>query len=151
MCSPTLARKLAPRPKLEDIVPHLLLNRPGDQFVPTWTNWFRAAGHEGFIEGQGTYFYNTHMALQAAESGQGIALARSSLVHAEIKEGSLVRISNICPPSPVNNYLVGPERCQYLPRARAFIDWATTEAVIAQKEYDHEITRDCSTICDIEC
>ncbi|MFZ1727476.1 MAG: LysR substrate-binding domain-containing protein [Albidovulum sp.] len=151
VCSPAVARKLGPRPHLMDIVPYLLLNRPGDRFVPTWTNWFRAAGHEGFVERKGAHFHNTHMALQAATSGQGIALARSSLVHSELKGGSLVRISNVCPNSPINNFLVGPDGCQYLPKIRAFIDWVTAEAESAQQDYDREIANDCFPFCEIEC
>lgn len=53
-----------------------------------WEHWFAAHGIEAPI--RGPLFDDTELSLQAAMRGQGIALARSSLVGAKLRSGALV-------------------------------------------------------------
>jgi LysR family glycine cleavage system transcriptional activator len=62
------------------------------QSAQPWTPWFQAAGL-AFVEPQdGVVFSDMLLALRAAVAGQGIVLARRSLVEEELRSGSLVRL-----------------------------------------------------------
>ena len=139
VCSPEFQRQTEPLSSPEDMLPYLLLNRPGESFVPTWTDWYRAAEIDGVVEETGPHFHDTHMALQAAIEGQGIALARSSLVHADLKARRLIRPLGLSCPSPIGYFLVCPSGREKLPKIALFMEWICAEAEIAQREYDTEI------------
>lgn len=62
------------------------------QSVQPWTPWFQAAGLD-FVEPQaGVLFSDTLLAVQAAIAGQGILLARRSIVEDELRSGRLLRL-----------------------------------------------------------
>jgi len=63
--------------------------------LPTWTSWFEAAGVERMSENRALLFESHHMALSAAQSGQGVALGLTPLVNDDIAAGRLVRLFDI--------------------------------------------------------
>jgi LysR family glycine cleavage system transcriptional activator len=63
--------------------------------LPTWSSWFEAAGVEGMSRDRGLLFESHHMALAAAQSGQGVALGLTPLVNDDIAAGRLVRLFDI--------------------------------------------------------
>ena len=69
-------------------------------------------------------------------SDQGIALARSSLVHEELSDGRLVKLFDIVLRSPINYYLVCPKETEDTPEISAFRDWITEEAKEALISYE---------------
>jgi len=67
---------------------------------------------------------------------QGIALARSSLVHEELLDGRLVKLFDIIFQSPINYYLVCPQGSENTPEITAFRNWITEEGNKAQIRYN---------------
>jgi len=65
--------------------------------------------------------------MQAAVEGQGIALARSSLIGSDIANGVLVRLFDIEVPSPFHYYLVYPPRLADTPKLVQFRAWLREE------------------------
>jgi LysR family glycine cleavage system transcriptional activator len=105
VCSPRLGGgKLPARPA--DISRHLLL-RSDDEY---WQPWFRAAGLDWPEPTRGPTFNDASYLMQAAVDGQGIALARSSLIGNDIANGVLVRLFDIEVPSTNRYWLVYPPR-----------------------------------------
>ena len=136
VCSPRVAQKLRNQiKKPADLLKQKLLYRLEDESAPTWLDWFSKTGVEVQILPEGPKFPDTNTALLAAMGDQGIALARSSLVHEELLNGHLVKLFNIILPSPINYYLVCPEGSENTPEITAFRDWITKEAKKAQIRY----------------
>src|SRR5256885_3417857 len=61
--------------------------------------------------------------MQAAIEGQGIALARSSLIGNDLVNGVLVRLFDIEVPSPWRYYLVYPPSVAQSPKLAVFRKW----------------------------
>jgi LysR family glycine cleavage system transcriptional activator len=73
-----------------------------------WTPWFRAAGVK-LEEPRSPIFSDSSLVLQAAADKRGIALARRTIVEADLQAGKLVRLFNIAVPADGANYLVWPK------------------------------------------
>src|SRR5882724_1505270 len=87
VCSPALRGGRLPR------VPSDLLKMPllHDERHP-WSLWFEAVGVDYRDAGQGPRYSDANLLLPAAIGGLGVALARASLVEAELASGRLVRL-----------------------------------------------------------
>lgn len=88
-----------------------------------WDAWFRCAGVAADGRSFGPMFGDSALLLQAAESGQGVALARSCLVKDAIEAGTLVRIGTATAPSHGSYYLVNSTRRAESARGREFRAW----------------------------
>jgi len=75
----------------EDLIKAPLLRNPRQK----WQSWFLAAGLDVSEPAYGSVYDDAGLLLQAAISGQGIALARDILAADDIKSGRLVRLFNI--------------------------------------------------------
>ena len=136
VCSPSLAKNLKNKIKEPaDLLKQKLLYRIEDESAPTWLNWFSKAGVEIQILPEGPKFPDTNTALIAAMGDQGIALARSSLVHEELVDGRLVKLFDIVLPSPINYYLICPLGSENTPEILAFRKWIIEETKEAQNRY----------------
>ena len=120
VCSPRLA-KLPARPR--DLARHTLL-RSDDE---AWKPWFEAVGLDWPEPARGPIFNDSALMLQAAAEGQGIALARSSLVGNDLRNGVLVRLFDIDVPGPRKYYLVYPPRLAASPKLAVFRAWLLAE------------------------
>ncbi len=76
---------------------------------------------------RGPTFNDAALMLQAAVDGQGIALARSSLLGNDVRNGLLVRLFDIDVPAPRRHYLVYPPRLAGSPKLAAFREWLLAE------------------------
>jgi LysR family glycine cleavage system transcriptional activator len=136
VASPALLERL-PLRSPADLVHHTLLeeddHRPSAEYL-SWRHWLQ--GHAGpGVEPQGWLYLNyTYQQIQAALSGQGIALARWALVGEAIERGELVepfgatgRIG-----SPFGYWLVHWPARRQQPEVRAFADWLQAEASITR-------------------
>jgi LysR family transcriptional regulator, glycine cleavage system transcriptional activator len=130
VCSPRLLDGPRPLRQPADLAHHVLLHdfsvsRDGD--APNWRNWLKRAQVTGVDAERGPSYNDTAMALQAAIAGQGIALARRSLVVDDLKAGILV-----CPfgpemPTRFSWYFVcAPSRVEH-PKVRALLRWLEDE------------------------
>ena len=122
VCSPKIAGgRLPARPA--DLSRYLLL-RSEREF---WQPWFAAAGLDWPEPTRGPMFNDTAHMMQAAIEGQGIALARSSLIGNDLANGVLVRLFDITVPSPHRYFLVYPPRLADSPKLARFRAWLKSE------------------------
>jgi LysR family glycine cleavage system transcriptional activator len=122
VCSPRLrGGKLPKRPA--DLARYPLL-RSNDEF---WQPWFTAAGLPSPEPDRGPTFNDDAHLMQAAVEGQGIALARSSLLGNDLVNGLLVRLFDIEVPSERMYYLVYPPRLAHEPKIALFRQWLRDE------------------------
>ncbi|HEV2676986.1 MAG TPA: LysR substrate-binding domain-containing protein [Aliidongia sp.] len=96
--------------------------------LPSWPNWFAAAGITGKPPGRGPLFDSLHMALAAAVAGQGVALGLTPLVDDDLASGALVRLFETELPSPYAFWFVCREDRLRERKIRAFRDWILAEA-----------------------
>jgi LysR family glycine cleavage system transcriptional activator len=95
VCAPSLARRLR---SPADLDPRLLMHDAypfGASGVPGWREWLAAAGL-GKATSTGMHFDTTHLLLEAALEGQGVALGLNLLIEDDLRTGRLV-----CPFGPV--------------------------------------------------
>ena len=122
VCSPRLARgRLPARPA--DLAHHVLLRGEGEP----WTPWFRAAGLDWPEPTRGAMFNDSSHMVQAAAEGQGIALARESLLGNDLRTGALVRLFDISIPAPRRFFFVYPPRMAQAPKLALFRTWLFAE------------------------
>ena len=121
VCSPRLLPRLPRVPA--DLARHTLL-RADDEW---WKPWFEAVGLDWPEPSRGPIFNDSALMLQAAVEGQGIALARTSLIGNDLKNGLLVRLFDIDVPAPRRFYLVYPPRVAGLPKLALFRAWLKDE------------------------
>ncbi len=123
-----------------DLCNYPLLLRHHEIDVPSWEFWFQAAGVPESLYrkaiSEGPRFPDSNMALQAAYEGQGIALARSSHVWEDLKQGRFQRLFEIHCPFTRAYYLVARRERAERPAIAAFRSWLIDEARRSQAEYD---------------
>lgn len=89
----------------------------------SWEDWFAQVGYTPGHMTYGPSYTDSALLIQAAESGQGVALARSALVADAIEAGSLVRIGKLSVAAPGAYYLVSSSRRTDSPAAALFRKW----------------------------
>jgi len=94
-----------------------------------WAAWFEKAGVpiEEAITARGPIFNDSTFALQAAARGEGIALARRSIVAEDLERGALKRLFDISIPSPERYWFVSPRDTAQMPKVQAFRKWVKAE------------------------
>jgi LysR family glycine cleavage system transcriptional activator len=122
VCSPRLADgRLPARPA--DLSRCTLLRSEGE----FWKPWFEAAGLDWPEPSRGPMFNDSSHTMQAAIEGQGIALARSSLIGNDVHNGVLVRLFDIVVPGARKYFLVYPPRLADSPKLAPFRQWLFDE------------------------
>jgi LysR family transcriptional regulator, glycine cleavage system transcriptional activator len=121
VCSPRLAPKLPRSPA--ELARYTLL-RSDDEW---WKPWFDAVGLDWVEPSRGPIFNDSALMLQAAVEGQGVALARTSLLGNDVRNGLLVRLFDIDVPAPRRYYLVYPPRLAGSPKLALFRAWLQDE------------------------
>ena len=122
VCSPRYANGRLPRVPA-DLAQHTLLRDDEN----AWKSWFGAAGLDWAEPARGPMFNDSAMMLQAAAEGQGIALARSSLIGNDLHNGILVRLFDVVYRSPRKYFLVYPSRAAASPKVALFLQWLKDE------------------------
>jgi LysR family glycine cleavage system transcriptional activator len=130
VCSPKLIDSLGPLDKPEQIASAPLIH--DDTFsararVPTWTDWFAAAGLADVQIARGLSFNTAEHALDAASEGAGVLLVTNILAYDLVRSGRLVIPVALTVPEGRAYYLVRPKRARERPQVRAFIDWVKQE------------------------
>jgi LysR family glycine cleavage system transcriptional activator len=101
-----------------------------------WPAWLEAAGAKIPDARRGPYFNFTHMALQAAVDGQGVALTPSAYVLDDLESGRLIRPFPLVIQDLYSHYLVCPKERAAEPAIAAFWSWALDEVQIMQGQMD---------------
>jgi LysR family glycine cleavage system transcriptional activator len=125
VCSPKLLVGDNALHKPADLARHTLLhiNDPND-----WAKWLAAAGVENVDVARGPIFNQASMALDAAVSGQGVALARSVLAAWDLSTDRLKRPFKLSLPVPYAYWIVCPKATAKSPKIALFRDWLSAEA-----------------------
>ena len=94
-----------------------------------WKQWFDAVGVpiEEAKAARGPLFNDSTYALQAAARGEGIALARRSIVREDLERGTLRRLFDITVPSRERYWFVSPKETAETPKVKAFRKWVKEE------------------------
>lgn len=122
VCSPGfLEGKNIERPA--DLIRYPLLHEESRSW---WSQWLRSLGEPPAGEIKGPFFEETHLALLAAEAGQGIALGDDALVFDAIKAGRLTKALDLsCPSGSYQLVSRAPEGSS--PAMDAFCRWLGEE------------------------
>ncbi len=126
VCSPELLMRHGQRDPHKVFVEAPLLHDVSadlDPAVPSWKMWLKAARFEDIDWRKGPRFNQTSLALDAAISGLGIALAPAVLVESDLINGRLVRLASDELAGDFAYYLVHPKEKANLPPLAAFKGW----------------------------
>ena len=121
--SPKLYRGKMPRaPK--DLLGARIIREDRD----LWDEWFQAAGIAPRAPATGAASVNdSTFALQSAARGEGIALARLSIIGEDLERGTLKRLFDIPLPSPTTYWFVSPKETAGMKKVKLFRDWVREE------------------------
>ena len=92
-----------------------------------WQEWLRAARVDVDVPPTGPLFNDSTYSLQAAARGEGIALARRSIVREDLERGTLVKLFDVTVPSRESYWFVSPKALAEAPRVKAFREWVKAE------------------------
>ena len=122
VCAPSLVDRPPGISSPADLRHHRILDvytAPGD-----WPRWLSAAGVDpGETEAERASFDSYILAMEAAASGDGVALANWMFARNEIESGRLVRPFDISIEQPMPLSFVCPWERREEPRIAAFRDW----------------------------
>ena len=125
VCSPALMQGAHPLRCFDDLSHHTLLH---DEPSPSyhnlcWQGWLAAQGVEHIDTRSGPRFTYTHMSLQAAVSGLGVALGTDVLADEDLATGRVVRPIPHGGKSDHPDLLVCPPAALARPKVAAFRAW----------------------------
>lgn len=144
VCSAALMSDPTARPLREpaDLAGHTLLHEDTGYDIPgyvDWPQWLASAGVAHLVDASpGPRFSHTFLALQAAASGQGVALATSVLAGEDFIAGRLVRPFDHEVRGSLQYYVVCPEATANRPQVAAFRDWLHEQAVAMRSSGNRE-------------
>lgn len=117
--------------KPHDLAGYNLLHESRKQW---WADWLSAAGVTGVEDWRGTIFQN-HLAIEAAESGQGFALGDQILCTDSLVEGWLVRPFSFDLKDHGTYWIVRAKGSKESVTARAFRDWIMAEMADTNRKF----------------
>lgn len=133
VCSPALITQDRPLQRPKDLARHPLLHVLG--YEEGWGYWLKKNHAENVDSSQGLQFDTLISALTVAELGQGVALARSSLIKHLLDQGRLVAPLGRSAPTKEAFYLVYAAHSMVNPDAAAFAQWLCEEAQAFRDEH----------------
>ena len=108
----------------KDVLAHVLLHADG---YGDWMEWLKTNGLDPLLARRGPVFDDSNSVLQAALSGQGIALVSRPLASEELKAGRLVQAWKAGLADDAAYYLVYPPEAMKREKNRAFRDFVLAE------------------------
>jgi LysR family glycine cleavage system transcriptional activator len=134
VCSPGLLAAGVPLRDPRDLAQFTLLHEDtwadslGRLHDIPWGAWLAAVGAGDVDASRGLHFAQTHMSMQAAMAGQGVALANHVLAGEDLRAGRLVRPLPQEVAADSSYWFVCPESAVTRPRVAAFRAWVLEEA-----------------------
>lgn len=131
VCSPTYAAASSLAPP--ELLGHRLIHSVKAQ--AQWSQWFAMAGAMPTPEWRRLLFDRSHMAIDAAVDGLGIALESTLMMWRELRDGKLV-CPVVNPPrvTLTTQWIVCPFDHLHRAKVRLFLDWLRAERVIWQDQ-----------------
>jgi len=130
VCAPGLIAN-APELKPGDLKNYNLLHEDRKQW---WADWLRQAGIIGVEDWRGTVFQN-HLAIEAAEAGQGFALGDQILCTDALLDGWLKRPFALDLKDHGSYWIVRAKGSKETAPARAFREWLMTEMAETNRKF----------------
>ena len=130
VCSPAFLAANGPLIGPDDLHRHTLLHDEPEAKLPAemnWARWMHSCG-VAYPGGNGPRFSHTYLSLEAAASGQGIALAAEPLIAADLASGRLLRLFDRRVQGPYHYYLLRSAQAESNPLVQAFCEWVISEA-----------------------
>ena len=129
VCSPAFLGGRLPR------VPADLLKVPllHDDRQP-WSIWFEAVGLDYRDAGREPNYGEANLLIPAAVAGLGVALARASLVEADLASGRLVRLFSRSVPTRYSYFIVYLPESEALGKIQAFQQWLLEQVPPVQRK-----------------
>jgi len=131
VCAPAYAKAFGMA--AADLPGHRLIHSVKAQVQ--WSQWFAMAGSMPTPEWRRLLFDRSHMAIDAAVDGLGVALESTLMMWRELRDGSLV-CPVINPPrvTLTTQWIVCPFDHLHRAKVRMFLDWLRAERVIWQDQ-----------------
>jgi len=131
VCAPTYAKAFGMA--AADLPDHRLIHSVKAQVQ--WSQWFAMTGSMPTPEWRRLLFDRSHMAIDAAVDGLGVALESTLMMWRELRDGSLV-CPVINPPrvTLTTQWIVCPFDHLHRAKVRMFLDWLRAERVIWQDQ-----------------
>jgi LysR family glycine cleavage system transcriptional activator len=104
LCSPELLYK-TPIRDVDDLRDHVLLH--GDS-IEDWPRLLRARNRAEISPRQHVYMPNSHLALEAAKEGCGLAVGSTILSADDLRRGTLVKVLDLEIPAPHPYFVIRP-------------------------------------------
>jgi LysR family glycine cleavage system transcriptional activator len=98
--------------------------------VPTWADWFKAAGVTGIDVRRGLRFNSADHALDATVEGAGILLAHDVLAYDEVRTGRLVTPFGLTLRTGRAFHFVCRKKDRGRPNVQAFRSWIMQEVAV---------------------
>jgi DNA-binding transcriptional LysR family regulator len=136
VCSPSLAESASLEPK--DFSNYRLIHSVKAQIQ--WPHWFSKIGYKGEVFSGSLHFDRSHMSVEAASLGLGIALESNLMMDKELKDGKLILPSKVIPKIPIcTQWIVCPNHSLRLPHVRHFVEWMQETANQWQQQADTQL------------
>jgi DNA-binding transcriptional LysR family regulator len=139
--SPALLRdRSRPLKKLADLAHQVLLHLEdplGRTPWVDWTSWLTSSGAADVVPAGNLRFSQYDLLLQAAISGQGVALGRSPLIDHALSRGELVTPFPRRYDAPRGYFVLAAPHMGARSEVGQFIDWIAEEAALANAAADH--------------
>ncbi len=129
--SPRLLKGRRPLRRPGDLRGHPLIHTewaPEAGHWPGWPDWLRAAGITGVNTSKGLRFSDGALVIQAAVSGQGVALGSKALAQDHLAAGRLIRPFELSLITDFSYYIVCEKSRVDEPDLLAFRRWVISEA-----------------------
>lgn len=130
VCSPRLINGSGPLTP-GDLADFNLLHESRKQY---WTDWLQGAGVTGVEDWRGTVFQG-HLAIEAAEAGQGFALGDMILCTDAMADGRLTRPFALDMRDHGGYFIVRAKGSKESAPARAFREWLQAEMAETQRKF----------------
>lgn len=131
VCTPDYARKHGAPRNAEDFAKHVLLHPTPDR--SDWRLWMEGWGGGRFDVSGGQTFDTIDLAIRAAETGIGVAIAELSLLADQIELGQLITPIPVGVPAGLSNWFVCRPNIAERPAVRVFRDWLMAEAATTKE------------------
>jgi LysR family glycine cleavage system transcriptional activator len=130
VCSPLLLTGEHPLVTPADLKHQTLLHDDStyrDVSNPDWSMWLRHAGIEGIDATRGPSFWPSHLVIDAALDGLGVALVKKNWIEKDLAAGTLVRPFEVSLPVEFSYFVVYPESRIGDRHINTFVDWIRSE------------------------
>ena len=130
VCSPQMAAKLGPNPKVAELLKHPLVTINTE--VQNWHTWFEAAGVSFKPESQFMVVDTLAVALELALDNEAIVLVNGPFVTQDLANGRLVRPLEHTAVCPGSWGLICRKEMRENYRIKTFVDWVVSNAAKTQ-------------------